>query len=99
MNNIILQGHIIVADNDLIKVKAELEHHIKLTKAEVGCLHFSVRQDSDNPNRFNVSEKFVSQNAFEQHQLRVKQSTWGKVTVNVQRFYNIEQVADSEAIN
>lgn len=91
MNNVILQGHIIVADEDLLKVNAELENHISLTKAEAGCLQFCVTQDMKNQNRFNVNERFISQQAFEQHQLRVKQSTWGRVTENVQRFYQIHE--------
>ena len=91
VSHIVLQGHIIVPEADLLKVTAELENHISLTKAEAGCLQFCVTQDTNNRNRFNVNERFISLQAFEQHQLRVKQSTWGRVTENVQRFYQINQ--------
>ncbi|EPR4995117.1 putative quinol monooxygenase, partial [Vibrio navarrensis] len=41
------------------------------------------------PLRFDVYEEFVDKVAFEQHQKRVKASRWGKVTVSVERHYEI----------
>lgn len=76
-------------DADLNIVKNELITHKNLTKQEVGCLQFEVTQDQHNLNKFNVYEAFVDQQAFNYHQQRVKNSTWGKITVNVQRHYQI----------
>ena len=67
----------------------ELIEHEKLTQQESGCITFKVTQDLGNINRFNVYEEFIDQKAFERHQLRVKNSKWGKVTTNVQRHYQI----------
>ncbi len=89
MSKVILTGHIIVSDLDLAVIKSELETHIRLTKAETGCLKFEVLVDSDNPNKLTVYEEFVSQADFDSHQLRVKNSKWGRVTKDVERHYTI----------
>jgi len=89
LSKVILQGHIIVPDADLAVVKKELVIHQRLTRLEVGCLQFDVFQDLANANKFNVYEEFVDQQAFNNHQLRVKNSDWGVVTVNVERHYQI----------
>lgn len=89
MTEVILKGHIIVADVDLEAVKSALPQHIQLTKAEQGCLVFNVTLDKYNPNKFHVYEEFTNQAAFDNHQLRVKQSGWGNVTTQVKRHYFI----------
>ena len=85
----ILKGFIIVPDEDLAVVKAELPVHARLTRQEPGCMKFEVTQDPDEPNRFNVYEEFVDEPAFKAHQQRVQSSRWGTVTANVQRNYEI----------
>ncbi|MBV1916424.1 MAG: antibiotic biosynthesis monooxygenase [Pseudomonadales bacterium] len=91
MSKITLQGHIIVPCADLESVESAVSNHIELTRAEDGCLVFEVVQDSENKNRFNVYEEFVDQNSFSSHQQRVGQSAWGKITVNVERHYQITE--------
>lgn len=91
MPKVILQGYILVPDTDLTTVKNELVKHIALTRAELGCLAFKVSIDDENFNKFNVYEEFVDQYAFNQHQQRVRNSTWGQVTQNVDRHYEIIQ--------
>jgi quinol monooxygenase YgiN len=39
---------------DLEVVKAALPKHIELTRAEHGCLLFTVTLDQEDPNKFNV---------------------------------------------
>jgi quinol monooxygenase YgiN len=94
MAKVILKGHIIVPDSDIAAVKMELVNHIELTRQESGCLVFKVSQDTENPNRFNVYEEFTDRNSFANHQdrVRVRQSTWGAITVNVERHYEITDV-------
>jgi len=88
LSKIILEGYILVRNEDLPAVEQELPTHIKLTREEAGCLVFNVLQDTKNINRFNVYEEFTNANAFELHQQRVRNSKWGKVTVNVERHYD-----------
>lgn len=87
MSKVILQGHIVVPDNDLAHMQAELPRHIELSKKEKGCLVFRVSQDEKRKNIFNVYEEFVDRAAFDAHQARVKSSVWGKVAANVKRQY------------
>ena len=85
-----LTGYICVPEADLQQVLAALPEHVKLTKAEIGCKHFSVEQRKDDPYVFDVDEAFVDAEAFRLHQERVAESHWGRVTVNVQRHYQVE---------
>ncbi len=89
MQKIILKGYILVSESELEIVKKELINHIKLSKEENGCLAFEVSQDKYNKNRFNVYEEFTNQKTFEAHQVRVRNSKWGLVTINVTRHYQI----------
>ncbi|MGY5582764.1 putative quinol monooxygenase [Vibrio cincinnatiensis] len=89
MSKVILKGFILVPEPDLELVKNELVNHKRLTLDEPGCITFSVIENPENPLRFDVYEEFVDKVAFEQHQKRVKASRWGKVTVNVERHYEI----------
>lgn len=91
MSKVILRGYIIIPDVDLVLVKLELPIHEKLTREEKGCLKFEVVQDTDNLNRFNVYEEFIDQKSFDKHQIRVKNSNWGSVTTNVERYYKISK--------
>lgn len=44
MSRVILEGYIVVPENDLAAVSAELATHIELTRKEEGCLQFDVAQ-------------------------------------------------------
>ena len=89
MPKVILKGFIIVPEPELELVKNELINHKRLTLNEPGCITFCVTENSENPLRFDVYEEFVDRNAFEQHQERVRGSYWGRVTVNVERHYEV----------
>jgi len=79
----------LVSAVDLEAVLAALGLHIRLTREEEGCLVFDVTQDSENPNRFDVYEEFVDEQAFTLHQQRVRESSWGAITSNVERHYQV----------
>lgn len=89
MSKVTLKGFILVSESELELVKNELVNHKRLTREETGCITFSVIQNSENALRFDVYEEFTDKVAFEQHQKRVKASYWGKVTLNVERHYEI----------
>ena len=91
MSKVTLHGHIVVSDNDISAVQAELPKHIELTRQEDGCLVFQVTQDPERKNIFNVYEEFIDSDAFDIHQARVKSSRWGQVTLNVERHYAIRE--------
>lgn len=58
---------------------------------EESLLIFEVVQDSGNPNRFNVHDEFIDKESFEYHQQRVRNSDWGKVSMNIERHYHVNQ--------
>lgn len=87
MAKVILKGHIIVPFSELEVILEELNKHIQLTKLEDDCLVFNVKQRPENSCYFDVYEEFTDQPAFEYHQQRVKQSTWGRISQNVERHY------------
>lgn len=89
---VILEGYIIVSEDDLDLVQSALPAHVELTRNEPGCIVFNVEQSQVNIHRFNVHEEFDSEASFKKHQIRVKQSRWGSITKNVQRNYNISIV-------
>ncbi|WP_417553393.1 putative quinol monooxygenase [Marinomonas fungiae] len=89
MPKLTLKGFILVPESDLELVQTELANHTRLTLEEAGCITFSVVQNLENPLRFDVYEEFSDRESFELHQIRVKASHWGKVTVNVERHYEI----------
>ncbi|MBL0488424.1 antibiotic biosynthesis monooxygenase [Aeromonas veronii] len=89
MSKVILKGFIVVPQAELTAVINELDNHIRLTRLEDGCLIFEVSQNDENQYRFDVYEEFKDQTAFDRHQLRVKSSKWGKVSVNVERYYEV----------
>jgi len=89
MSKVTLKGFILVPESDLELVKSELATHKRLTLEEPGCISFSVTEHVENSLRFDVYEEFTDKVAFEYHQKRVKASHWGKVTVNVERYYEI----------
>ncbi|UXN75579.1 antibiotic biosynthesis monooxygenase [Devosia sp. A8/3-2] len=60
-----------------------------LTRAEPGCLSFSVTQSPDNPIHFLVSETFANQSAFDAHQHRASTSARAEITAGLQRHYSI----------
>lgn len=86
---VILSGHLDVPDTDIEVVESHLPTHIRLSRAEDGCISFDVCVDPQNPNRYLVDEEFADQASFEAHQARVKASDWGRATAHLQRQYKI----------
>jgi quinol monooxygenase YgiN len=89
VKKVTLEGHIIVPDKQLESIKNALETHIQLTRSEQGCLIFDVTQDVDNKNKFNVYEEFTDAESFSAHQVRVSESSWGALSKNLVREYQV----------
>lgn len=94
MNQVRLQGHILVPEPDLAAVLGELPMHVDLTRKEAGCPVFEVSRNDSESNRFNVCDAFVDETAFASHPQRVRGSTREAVTKNVERFYQISGLDD-----
>ena len=74
-------------------VLAALPEHIRLSRAEPGCLEFNVAPDGTVPFRLSVSERFAGKAAFEAHQARLAGSDWAAATKGLPRHYRIREVA------
>jgi quinol monooxygenase YgiN len=80
-----LSGRLVCKDGaEAEVVRRELPEHIRLTRAEPGCLSFEVTSTED-PLRWHVSETFLDRAAFEAHQTRTRASAWYRATAGITR--------------
>lgn len=84
-----LTGCLICTDEQQAEVvRRHLPDHIRLTRAEAGCLRFDVVETSD-PWVWQVDETFTDQTAFDAHQARTKASDWHLATAQIRRDFQI----------
>lgn len=75
--------------NEAARVCAALDEHIRLTRAEEGCISFLVNA-TDDPFVWEVAEEFTTPAAFEAHQARAATSDWAEKTKGIAREYQIK---------
>lgn len=84
-----LTGQLICASAaEAARVRAALDAHIRLTRAEPGCLSFTV-VPTDDPLIWQVDEAFTDAAAFEAHQARAEGSDWARQTAGIERRYTV----------
>lgn len=84
-----LTGQLICKDAaEASRVRAALADHIRLTRAEPGCLSFEVVQ-TDDPLVWQVDEAFTDAPAFTAHQTRASTSEWAAQTAGIERKYKV----------
>ena len=71
------------------RVRTALPEHIRLTRAEAGCVSFEVSA-SDDPLVWNVAEEFTDPAAFQTHQTRAAASEWARQTEGIPRDYTVD---------
>ena len=64
-----------------------LDAHVRLTRAEPGCLGFDVTETAPGSGRFAVAERFRDRAAFDAHQRRAAASAWGTASRQLLRDY------------
>lgn len=69
-------------------VQRHLPEHMRLTRAEPGCISFEVSQ-TDDPLVWRVEEVFADQAAFDFHQQRTRASKWFAATAAIVREYEL----------
>ncbi len=87
MGKILLTGTMTCAPDEMDAVLSVLPTHIRLSRAEPGCLQFDLWQDEVKPTEFHVTEVFRSEAAFETHQDRTRNSDWFRITGHMRRDY------------
>ncbi len=65
-------------------VKTHLPEHIRLSRAEPGCVWFNVTPGTD-PLVWTLNEGFIDQTAFAAHQARTRASVWWQATQHIGR--------------
>ncbi|MDO6585935.1 antibiotic biosynthesis monooxygenase [Salipiger sp. 1_MG-2023] len=87
MAQIILTGTLTCPPERAQSVRDALPEHLRLTRAEPGCITFDVQESA--PGVFDVSERFASRAAFDAHQQHAGQSAWAEITRGCPRDYAI----------
>ncbi|MGB3315558.1 MAG: putative quinol monooxygenase [Albidovulum sp.] len=90
MSRITLSGFLICRSlEEADRVAVLLPEHVRLTRAEPGCIRFEVLRSHSDPTRFAVSEAFTDRAAFDAHQARAVDTLWAKATKGIPRKYEI----------
>lgn len=74
-------------------VQLHKAEHIRLTRAEPGCLTFDITE-TDDPMTFEVMESFRDREAFDTHQIRTRESHWFQETRHILRDFVVEELRD-----
>jgi quinol monooxygenase YgiN len=80
-----LSGHLRCASpQEADLVARHLPEHVRLSRAEPGCLSFDITA-TDDPLVWRVEERFIDRAAFEFHRRRTRASAWWEATAAVKR--------------
>ncbi len=79
-----------ITQDDQKIVETYLPDHITLSRAEPGCVSFSVTQTAD-PLVWYLDETYVDQAAFEAHQARNRASVWWQKSQGLVRDFQLSQ--------
>lgn len=75
---------------DVEVVRAMLPEHIRLSRAEPGCVSFDVQPSTD-PLIWLLDESFADRAAFQAHQTRTRASDWFRATAHLGRDFQITE--------
>ena len=89
MGVIRVTGTLTCAPIEARTVRAALPAHVRLTRAEPGCLSFEVTETA--PGVFTVAECFADRAAFDAHQTRTRASAWWQVTSHMTRDFELSE--------
>lgn len=89
---IALTGQLACADTtQMMTALSLLPEHVRLSRAEPGCLRFDLWQDED-PLIWHLSELFIDAEAFAAHQMRTEDSPWGRDSAGIGRNFQRQEV-------
>ena len=89
-----LRGQLIcMTDDEARAVRAHLSDHLRLTRAEPGCLTFDIAE-TDDPMVWEVMESFRDRASFDAHQARTRDSAWFAATRGILRDFKMEEIGD-----
>ena len=89
MGVIRLAGRMTCAADEADILRAALPEHIRLSRAEPGCIAFDVTETA--PCVFTLSESFANRAAFDAHQARSRASAWWRATGHLPRDFDLTE--------
>ena len=89
MGVIRLTGTLTCPPDEATTVREAVQEHIRLTRAEPGCLAFDVTEVA--PGVFNVAERFTDGAAFDAHQTRTRASDWWRISRHLPRDFTVTE--------
>lgn len=89
MGVIRLTGTLTCTPEEVATVRAALPEHIRLSRAEPGCIAFDVTEST--PGVFTVAERFTDRTAFDAHQTRTRASAWWQATSHMPRSFTLAE--------
>ena len=89
--NIVIDGTISCKAAELDMFLAAVAAHLRLSRAEPGCIEFEICQSAHDACTFLVAERFESRAAFEAHTARTRASVWWSKTRHMARDLVIRQ--------
>lgn len=90
---IALTGRLICHDTaQMMTALSLLPEHVRLSRAEPGCLRFDIWQDED-PMIWHLSELFADADAFAAHQQRAGSSDWGLQSHEIERDFAKREIS------
>ena len=99
MSQVTCTGLLVCADvGQLRRVREHVADHIAATRAEPGCLRFTV-EPTDDPMVWAVDECFEDDSAFQAHQRRMSGSAWAAATAGIERRYTIRGGTSKGAVH
>ncbi|MDZ7823181.1 MAG: antibiotic biosynthesis monooxygenase [Ahrensia sp.] len=90
--NICLSGYVEIPELRYSAVIGALDKHIALTRAEAGCIYFSVERSKTDMYRLEVDEIFADSAAFDYHQRRTEMSAWAEITKGIKRQFEVREI-------
>lgn len=89
-----LRGQLVCATDDEVQaVRVHYQEHIRLSRAEPGCLTFDIAP-TDDPMVWEVMEAFRTRDDFDAHQARTRESRWFEATRGILRDFRVEELRD-----
>ncbi len=91
MPRITVTGYLRATADDAALIARLLPDHIRLSRAEPGCLKFNVLPSETIPHALELDEAFADRAAFEAHQARTRASAWGQETTHITRDFTVSE--------
>lgn len=95
---VIARGTIHCPSSELDQMRPLIAEHVRLSRAEPGCIHFDISPSGHDPEIFIVAEEFVDRDAFAAHTARTRTSEWWDKSQHLVRNISIHDRPDAAPV-